>query len=246
MHEGHRKRMYEKLKNNAYLHDHELLEMLLFNAYPRVNTNPIAHGLLNAFGSIQGVFDAEIEDLVKVDGVGESAACYLKCIGECIRIKENSEKDAVTLKSYDDFRSFATFRLRRMTEEVLEFYCMEKSGKVIKIFSFTSQSQSSVRVEAEKVSEIISTVKPYGILVAHNHLSGNATPSENDNLFTMKVQLICSMNNVNLMDHCIYSGGEVYSYFLSGRIDEIKRKYSYDKLVSEQYIKDKMADSDKK
>ena len=70
MHEGHRKRMYEKLKNGDGLYDHEILEILLFNAIPRKNTNPVAHELIKTFGSLSGVFAAEPERLMTVDGVG--------------------------------------------------------------------------------------------------------------------------------------------------------------------------------
>ena len=78
MHEGHRRRMYEKLKNDDGLHDHELLEILLFNAYPRINTNPIAHELIKTFGSLSGVLAADVDRLKAVDGVGESVALYIK------------------------------------------------------------------------------------------------------------------------------------------------------------------------
>ena len=82
MHEGHRQRMYDKLKNDDGLFDHELLEILLFNALPRKNTNPIAHELLDTFGSLAGVLAADTEKLKAVNGVGENVALYLKCIGE--------------------------------------------------------------------------------------------------------------------------------------------------------------------
>ena len=55
MHEGHRRRLYEKLKNGDNLFEHEILEMLLFNSYPRKNTNPIAHDLLSRFPGIGAV-----------------------------------------------------------------------------------------------------------------------------------------------------------------------------------------------
>lgn len=239
MHQGHRKRMYEKLKNGDRLYEHELLEILLFNAYPRVNTNPIAHALLNAFGNIAGVLNAEVSELCAVEGVGESVALYLKCIGECTRnIPKNSAGVAV-LKSYEDFKSFVRIRLRGKTEEVLELYCIEKSGKVKNISTFTSKEQNKVRIYTEKVANVITANKPYALLIAHNHLSGNSEPSLNDDMFTNEVQLMCSMNNVQLFDHCIYSSdSNIFSYYTSGKIDRIKREYSFERLMGERYKKD--------
>lgn len=241
MHEGHRKRMYEKLKNGDSLYEHELLEILLFNAFQRKNTNPIAHALLDAFGSIAGVLNAEVDELCAVEGVGESVALYLKCIGECTKKAVSSEKPgAVCLKNYEDFRRFVCARMRGKTAEALELYCLDKSGKVKKISSFSSNEQSKVQVDADRVAKIISAVKPYGLIIAHNHLSGSSLPSENDDRFTMEVQLMCSINGVSLYDHCIYaSDSNVFSYFSSGKIDAIKRSFSFDKLVGEQYKKDK-------
>lgn len=239
MHQGHRKRMYEKLKNGDTLYEHELLEILLFNAYPRVNTNPIAHALLNTFGSISGVLNAEVDELCAVEGVGESVALYLKCIAECTKNTSQNSAGVANLKSYEDFKNFVRLRLRGKTEEVLELYCLEKSGKVKKIFKFTSNEQNKVQVYTEKVANVIATNKPYGLLIAHNHLNGSSEPSSNDDRFTTEVQVMCSMNNVQLYDHCIYaSDKDIFSYFTSGKIDKIKREYSFERLVGERYKKD--------
>lgn len=235
MHEGHRKRMYEKLKNGDGLYEHELLEILLFNAFQRKNTNPIAHALLDSFGSISGVLNAEVDELCAVEGVGESVALYLKCIGECTKTVQGNRTAVACLKSYADFKNFIGIRFRGKTTELLELYCLDKSGRVKKISSYTSDDQSKVQVDADRVAKVIMSVKPYGLLVAHNHLSGNPSPSDNDDRFTREIQLMCSMNNVQLYDHCIYSSdNNIFSYFSSGKIDVIKREYSYDKLVGEK------------
>lgn len=232
--------MYEKLKSGDSLYEHELLEILLFNAFQRKNTNPIAHALLDAFGSINGVFNADVEQLCAVEGVGESVALYLKCIGECVGRSVSGNSGAVCLKNYEDFKQFVCQRFRGKTEETLELYCLDKSGKVRKISSFSSNEQSKVQVDADRVAKIIAAVKPYGLIIAHNHLSGSSQPSENDDRFTMEIQLMCSMNNVSLYDHCIYASDKnVFSYFSSGKIDAIKRSFSFDRLVGEQYKKDK-------
>ena len=77
MHEGHRKRMLQRLEHGEGLQDHELLEVLLFNAIPRKNTNPLAHELLTAFSSLGELFGASYEELLDVDGVGPETAAYL-------------------------------------------------------------------------------------------------------------------------------------------------------------------------
>ena len=236
MHEGHRQRMYAKLKNGDSLNDHEILEVFLFNACPRKNTNPIAHDLLDKFGSLSGVFAASPEQLVTVDGVGESVAMFIKCNAELNKRISLEFIGIAVLKNYADFKNFTVTRMRGRTTEILEIYCLDKNGKVMSINSFSNEDMNKVEVSVDKISRVIATEKPYGILLAHNHLSGNCLPSQSDDKFTSQMQLLCSLHNVNLYDHCIYaSDSEVYSYFSAGELEKIKKDFNYSKLVEEQF-----------
>lgn len=232
VHEGHRQRLYEKLDSESFLHEHELLEILLFNAYPRKNTNPIAHALLNAFGTVRGVFGATVEQLKSVEGVGDSIAHYLKIVALVAENAYSEDTGDVFLKNYGDFKNFTATRLRKKTAEVLEIYFCEKSGKVKYIFSRSDSDKHGVTIEREELASLISAQKPYGILIAHNHLNGSTAPSPQDDAFTAEVQLLCNLNKVTLYDHCIYgSDNDVYSYFCSGRIDKIKRDYNLSNIL---------------
>ena len=95
MHEGHRQRLYQKLKDGDNLFEHELLEMLLFNAYPRKNTNTVAHELLKRFPSISAVLAAGYDELISVPGVGEQVALYLMCVGKCVARGNDADSFAV-------------------------------------------------------------------------------------------------------------------------------------------------------
>lgn len=239
--------MYEKLQSGDALFDHELLEILLFNACPRMNTNPIAHDLLNSFGSLAGVLDADIDRLMTVKGVGKNVALYIKCNAEVLRRISPANAGVAVLKTYEDFKAFATVRMRGRLEEVLELYCLEKNGRVKRIFTYTNNEHNKVEVKAEDISHVIATEKPYGLLVAHNHLSGNSSPSTNDDRFTNELQLLCSVNNVYLYDHCIYaSDRNTYSYFAEGKIDEIRRNFSYQGLIDAQMKKRAEEEGNKK
>ena len=79
LHDGHRARKKEQFRRQGLdgFADHEVLELLLYYAIPRKDTNELAHRLLQKFGSLQNVFSAPLEELAKVDGVGESAALFL-------------------------------------------------------------------------------------------------------------------------------------------------------------------------
>ena len=86
-HEGHRERLKERFLNEGLLgfHDHNILELLLFYVIPRKDTNEIAHELLREFGSLSAVFDADIELLKQVPGIGDNAATFIKLIPQLAR-----------------------------------------------------------------------------------------------------------------------------------------------------------------
>ncbi|MDE7329665.1 MAG: hypothetical protein K2N30_01010 [Clostridia bacterium] len=238
MHEGHRARMYEKLKNDDGLLDHEVLEILLYNAYPRINTNPVSHALIKTFGSLSGVFSADVNSLMAVDGVGESVALYLKCVGECNKRISSKYAGIAVIKNHEDFKKFTTMRLRGNNVEVMEIYCVDKSGRVKRVNSFTDEKENNVEVGTDKVLSILSLEKPYGILVVHNHVRGGCAPSVNDDKFTAQVQLLCSISNVRLLDHMIYyTDKEIFSYLNSGRLDDIVAEFSFKAVIGEKLEK---------
>lgn len=232
VHEGHRKRMNEKLASGGLLLEHERLEMLLFNAYPRINTNPIAHKLLNAFGSMRGVLEADLEELKAIEGVGERVALYLKCVAACVKPAYSVDGAEIYLKNYGDFKDFTSRRLRSKTEEVLEIYLLERSGKVKYIFSRSNGNEHGVRVKRDEIPAVVASVKPYGMLIAHNHLNGDSRPSPQDDKFTSEMCVLCTLSGVVLFDHCIYAAdNNIFSYFNESKIDELKQKYNINSII---------------
>lgn len=231
MHEGHRSRMYQKLKNDDSLRDHEILEMMLYNALPRVNTNPLAHNLIDAFGSLSGVFSAGYNKLIAVEGVGRNVAEYLMCVGECYR-RITADTAYAVLSTPSDFKTFTASRMRGKRTEYLELYCLDKQGKITGVYSYTETDKNKVEVSSEKIASVLASAKPYGLVAAHNHIIGNSTPSISDDKFTAQIQILCSLNNIRLYDHCIYASDEdMYSYYQSGKIDAIKKDFNIGTLM---------------
>lgn len=228
LHEGHRKRMRAKLESGDNLYDHELLEILLYNACPRINTNPLAHDLLERFCSLSAIFNADVKELKSVKGVGDNVANYLKTVGLCLQRAGKVEGIAV-LKTFGDCKKFVSMRFKGRMEEYLELYFTEKSGRINRIFSYTSSDRNKVSAPAGEISENLALAKPNGILIAHNHLNGSALPSEDDDNFTGQLQFLCDVHNVTLLDHIIYAGTDnIYSYKDAGVLDVIRRECSLD------------------
>lgn len=233
MHEGHRQRMIEKLAADSMLQDHELLEILLFYAIPRKNTNEVAHDLINACGGLAGVFHADVKTLGSVNGVGKSTAAYLKTIGSIYErigtsgLFENSHM----IFSYRDFSEYAAARYKSMDAEVLELFALDARNRICFVQSFSSGDKDHVELSSTDVSRFISDHGPKGIVIAHNHPGAPAEPSAHDHEFTRLTHLLCSLNNVVLVDHVIIGNDKTYSYYLTGELEKIKDCYDLETMM---------------
>lgn len=237
LHEGHRQRMLHRLETGEEsLREHELLEILLFNAIPRRNTNEIAHRLLSAFGSLDGVFNASFQELQTVEGVGAETAAYLRCIALCFARKQMC---APSPKPFDasSFSSLVQERLSGLTEEVIDVYCIDKNEKIKISKRYTSFRRDRASVGVGELSRFLAAQLPYGIVLAHNHPNASCRPSEEDEQFTASVTALCSMHGILFYDHLIVGADGTYSYFRLGRMEGIREAFSVGNILSGKVLR---------
>jgi len=233
VHSGHRERMIEKIINNPdSLADHELLEVLLFFSIPRRDTNQTAHNLLRTFGSLSNLFEADAKSISAVNGVGIKTASLIKTCGELV-FKTEKERG-------EPKKCFSAFA--KIKQELIDYFANERSEKslvllldknYIKIseLSFTDNDTSSVNTDLPELVHAFAILKPASIILAHNHPSGNPSPSKDDDFTTAKINMLCSVHGVMLADHVIVSGDEVYSYRRDNRLEDINRNYAIDNVL---------------
>ncbi len=192
--------------------DHEILELALFYAIPRKNTNEIAHKLLEKFGSIDAIFDAPINMLKEVDGVGESAAIFIKMISSLTRIymekKYISTNKALTPQEIND-RIALKFTGRM--QEVVAIMLFDAKGKLIYDGIVNKGTVNAVDIYARKIIELIVLYNASSIILAHNHPSGFAVPSVEDIESTAKLNDIFKGMRINFLDHIIVADGDYVS-----------------------------------
>ena len=235
MHEGHRQRMLERLESaEGSLQEHELLEILLFNAIPRKNTNELAHRLLSTFGSLRAVLGAEMAELKAVPGVGESTAAYLRIIGIFYARAQLKEPELPSAFSFAAFRPFLIERFEGAREEYVELYSLDGKDCVKNVRRFSSEKSFQASVDPKAISRFLVEAKPAAMVAVHNHITGPATPSREDDDFTAQLEILCSMHNVSLRDHIICSPEGVYSYFLSGKLNELSARYSIGNVLGRE------------
>ena len=223
IHSGHRQRMMERFEmGSEHFQDHELLEVLLYNAIPRSNTNPIAHALIEAFGSLSAVFHASIRELMLVHGVGKRTAEYIKCIGLCFERANPAPKAQPLYFNPKDFSGYIEEEYRGKTKEELQLFCLDKLGRIFFRKSFSTGESNAVKAEPSEISELLLVEKPHTVVAAHNHPYGSRNPSSQDDIFTKQLCLMCRLHNVKLGDHLIWGRDGVYGYRAAGKLDKIQ------------------------
>ena len=232
MHEGHRQRMLERLfTSSESLQEHELLEVLLFYSIPRRNTNDLAHEIIDRFGSLEDVFRATPKQLKQVKGVGDRTAALIHTVGLFIARLKNEKAPELYLFNVNNFSSFLLTRYENLRDEVLELFCIDANDRVKFIKDFTSYSNARVKLPAEEVTSILASHRPFGLVLAHNHPNSSCLPSQEDDMFTAQMQVLCSINGTKIYDHIIVSGTDYYSYKLHGRMDDINKNFSIDSVI---------------
>ena len=226
IHAGHRERMYQKVFSNPdALAEHELLEILLFSVLPRVNTNPLAHKLLQVFGSLEGVFNAKPEFLASVDGVGERTASYLATIGKVYnQVQAKKKKEEISWTSLDKIEQNVKDYFSGLTDEYLVVVLLNEKKHKIADLRFTNKSEDSINVAIIDIAHAISIHKPDSIIIAHNHPHTTCSPSTTDDMATQKVIFLCDVHGVRFLDHIIVGKDGIYSYWQNGLIDKIRKQ----------------------
>lgn len=220
VHDGHRQRKKEQFLQRGLegFADHEVLELLLYYAIPRRDTNEIAHRLIEKFGTLRGVFDAAPEELRQVEGVGENAVLFLQLLPAVGRRALLNEKKEVILNSVETVGTFFTRLLDGERREVLYQVCLDAKGKLISYCRLSSGTVSVAPVSVREVVENALRCDASRVVLGHNHPSGVALPSEEDRQITLQIQQALATMSITLVDHIIVADGDFVSMAASGMI----------------------------
>ena len=220
LHDGHRQRKKQRFLQHGLdsVADHEVLELLLFYAIPRRDTNETAHRLLEHFGTLKGVLTASVEELQKVEGVGESAAAFLHLLQAVGYRALREAGDDTILNSVDSAGAYFQKLLRGERREVLYQVCLDAKGKVLSHKRLSSGTVSMAPVNVREVVENALYTDASGVLLAHNHPSGIALPSEDDRQITMQIRQALGTMGIELVDHIIVADNDFVSMAASGML----------------------------
>ncbi len=217
-HTGHRERLKKRFRQEGLDHfaPHEVLELLLFYCIPRKNTNEIAHRLLARFHSVHGVLNASEAELSKVEGMGESATSFIQLLRQAHRYYEVSAVSDELLTSLDACGRYIVPRFLGQRNEVVYLLCLDAKCKALECFQVGQGSVNSTAVPIRRIVELALGVNATSVVLAHNHPSGIALPSDEDKLTTHRVAIALRSVEIELVDHIIVADGDYVSLRQSG------------------------------
>lgn len=213
---GHRARLRQKLLNNGAdsIPDYELLEMILTIALPRMDVKPLAKKLLDKFGNFAEVINASPDDLSKISGVKETTIAVLKIIqGAIVRVLKTELKQMPVINNWDKLIDYC--RLNIAYEPNEQFRVLYLDSK-LKLISDELQQQGTINYAVVYPREVVKQAVSNGatgIILVHNHPSGDPTPSQSDIDLTKKLFVALQSVDVSLFDHIIIGKGQKYISF---------------------------------
>ncbi len=211
VHRGHRIRMRRKFSDfGARVFDtYELLEMLLYNTVPVKDTNPISKRLLSAFGSLDSVLSADIDDLMKIGGVGRKTAEMIKAVGEALdfsKISSDNENIDSRFSNYSSLGEYLVERYKNSENHSILLLSFDNKMKLMAIDEIYNIDFASGGVMAKSFIDVAIRRGTSIAVIAHNHPFGPLCPTEGDRQTNVLLQSALYNVGVFLAEHYIICG----------------------------------------
>ncbi|RLB81734.1 MAG: hypothetical protein DRH17_08285 [Deltaproteobacteria bacterium] len=214
---GHRQRLRERFIRSGFagMADHEVVELLLTLAIPRKDVKQPAKALLARFENLKGIFDAPLEELRTIPGIGSVAPVAFRIMREAANLylqqKAESEHSLASSEMlYDFWRS----RLGGLKDEVFEVAYLDSGYKLLRggVERLEEGTVDRAAVYPRRVIEAALRKGAAILVFAHNHTNGDVSPSEHDKTLTRALVLAASTLHVKVYDHLIVSDDRVFSF----------------------------------
>ena len=195
--------------------DHQVLELLLTYALPRVDVNPLAHRLLDRFGSLEQVLSAPQDQLRQVRGIGESAAVFLSLLGQVDRRmllqRFTSQGKRPVLGTPSALGGYMLALSLHDRYETLRLVCLNKKYELICERVISSGSLTEVLADPRHILETALVHKACFIALSHNHPSGDLTPSREDEAAALRIESAAQTVGIGVVDQFIVGRDALYS-----------------------------------
>jgi DNA repair protein RadC len=216
--DGHRKRLRERLLTAGpeALADHEMLELVLF-ALPRRDTKPLARALLSRFGSFARVITAPVQDLLTVEGLGETGVSALKSVhAASLRLLRAEVIDRPVLNNWDRLMAYLNAEISRERVEQFRVLFLDNRNRLLADEAQQRGTVNHTPVYPREVAKRALELHATALILVHNHPSGDPTPSNDDIAMTQQVKAAVAPLSIVLHDHIVVGNGRWTSFLQEG------------------------------
>jgi len=213
--EGHRARMRARLLSAGpdALADHEMLEMILFLALPRRDTKPIARALMTRFGSFAAAIAAPLQDLRGIEGLGEAGVAALKAVqAAALRLVRAEVMNQPVLDNWDRLMEYLNAVLARERVEQFRVLFLDNRNRLVADEAQGRGTVNHTPVYPREVVKRALELQASGLILVHNHPSGDPTPSSADLQMTQELQRAAAALGITIHDHLVIGRGGQASF----------------------------------
>lgn len=212
---GHRQRLRDRLLQSGpdAMAPDELIELILFLSIPRGDVKPIAKKLWQRYGTFQELIDRPIDELKQLSGLGDQTIATLKTIHAlAVQLTSPTKQQKPLLTAFDQLIKYVRLRMTPFEcEHYLVFY-LNARHQVLYEDIQTQGGVNAVLIHPKAMMRQALNCSASGLMLFHNHPSGRAMPSEQDDQITTKLQTMCHSLEIELVDHVIITQDSYYSY----------------------------------
>ncbi len=219
-HSGHRDRLRERFLNAPdSLPDYELLELLLFMAIPRKDVKPIAKALIEKFNNINGVLNASLNDLQSIHGISHNTAIAIRAIRAAgLRLLQQNVMDRPVLNSWQRLIEYVEAAMANETNEHFRVLFLNKKNEIIKDEVQQTGTVDHTPAYPREVMKRALELGATALILAHNHPSGDPTPSPADVSLTKQIIKAAAPFDIVIHDHLVISRNGTQSFKSLGLI----------------------------
>lgn len=224
IHKDHRQRVRARYLTDGVdsMADHNIVELLLFFGIPYKDTNNIAHALIDKFGDLNGVLEAPVGELMKIDGIGENAATLIKLTRDiALKYVERKNLERTDISEERRVSDFLTMKYAGESRELVYMLTLDSHGNLQRCVKVCDGSPDNAKVDNRVIVETAIRFDAKNIVLAHNHPNGFAVPSVADVRATEQVIPVLRALGINLADHIIVSHDDVFSMARSDRYRDL-------------------------
>jgi DNA repair protein RadC len=221
--DGHRRRAKQKLAIAGVdnLFDYEIVELMLFLIFKRQDVKQLAKDLLNKFKTIDGILNAPKKQLLEMKGIGPSTIEAIQIISGVTKaaLKSKIMKKS-SIENFDDVIAYCKINMKHLVAEELRIIFLNTLNAVIADEVLQAGDIDSISIHPRNIIGRCIEIGAKGIILVHNHPSGDPTPSANDVYTTKRLRKTARMLDIDLVDHIIIGGDKYISFSILGLLDD--------------------------